>query len=130
MSRRSRRNHSTPRVRAAVRAVLVLVLLVAIVTGATSLAGCVGSSEVAVAEKVLPSVVAVRAYDAQTQLLGVGSGVIYKSDGIIVTNNHVVLAGGTEPTAGFTVAFASGKESQGTLVGRDPLSDLAVLKVG
>jgi serine protease DegQ len=55
---------------------------------------------------------------------GLGSGIIYSADGHIVTNNHVV-ASGTQ----YTVAFASGEQVPATLVGTDPQTDVAVLKV-
>src|SRR3954451_2519034 len=55
---------------------------------------------------------------------GLGSGIIYSSDGRIVTNNHVVASGST-----YTVAFASGEQLPATLVGTDPATDVAVLKV-
>ena len=55
---------------------------------------------------------------------GLGSGIIYNADGYIVTNNHVVETGNT-----YTVAFASGEQVPATLVGTDPTSDVAVLKV-
>jgi 2-alkenal reductase len=54
-----------------------------------------------------------------------GTGIIFDSDGHILTNDHVVAGGNT-----FTVLFASGKNQvMAKLVGRDPLDDLAVLKV-
>jgi 2-alkenal reductase len=54
-----------------------------------------------------------------------GTGIIFDSDGHILTNDHVVANGDT-----FTVLFASGKtQVMAKLVGRDPLDDLAVLKV-
>ena len=55
---------------------------------------------------------------------GLGSGIIYNPNGYIVTNNHVV-ASGTQ----YTVAFASGEQVPATLVGTDPTTDVAVLKV-
>ena len=55
---------------------------------------------------------------------GLGSGIIYSADGYIVTNNHVVEAG-----TSYTVAFASGEQLPATLVGTDPQTDVAVLKV-
>ena len=55
---------------------------------------------------------------------GLGSGIIYDANGYIVTNNHVV-ASGTQ----YTVAFASGEQVPATLVGTDPTTDVAVLKV-
>jgi serine protease DegQ len=55
---------------------------------------------------------------------GLGSGIIYSADGYIVTNNHVVASGSQ-----YTVAFASGEQVPATLVGTDPQTDVAVLKV-
>ncbi len=55
---------------------------------------------------------------------GLGSGIIYSQDGYIVTNNHVVQGSST-----YTVAFASGEQVDARLVGTDPLTDVAVLKV-
>jgi len=79
-----------------------------------------------VAEKTLPSVVTISASGAQAA--GTGSGEIIKSDGYILTNNHVVApavgAGGA-----LSVLFSNGKTAPAKLVGRDPLTDLAVIKV-
>jgi serine protease Do len=55
---------------------------------------------------------------------GVGSGVIYDDQGHILTNNHVI-AGAQQ----LTVALPDGKTYPATLVGADPLTDLAVLKI-
>jgi len=55
---------------------------------------------------------------------GLGSGIVYSADGLIVTNNHVVASGTT-----YKVAFASGEQVPATLVGTDAVSDVAVLKV-
>ncbi|MCB8985800.1 MAG: trypsin-like peptidase domain-containing protein [Ardenticatenaceae bacterium] len=55
---------------------------------------------------------------------GQGSGFVYSKDGYIVTNNHVV-----GDADSITVVFADGTEADATLVGTDPDSDLAVIKV-
>ncbi|WP_294323590.1 Do family serine endopeptidase [uncultured Sphingomonas sp.] len=59
-----------------------------------------------------------------------GSGFLISSDGYIVTNNHVVSAGAEGATVeSITVTLADQKEYKAKLVGRDELSDLAVLKI-
>lgn len=55
---------------------------------------------------------------------GLGSGVIIRDDGFIVTNNHVV-----EGAENFSVMLLDGSEHEATLIGSDEFSDLAVLKV-
>lgn len=56
--------------------------------------------------------------------MGAGSGVIISNDGTILTNNHVV-EGATE----VTVTLADKKEYTAKILGRDPKTDLAVLKI-
>jgi 2-alkenal reductase len=53
-----------------------------------------------------------------------GSGFLFDDQGRIVTNNHVIEGG-----SGFQVRFADGTVLPATLIGADPGSDLAVLKV-
>jgi serine protease Do len=83
-----------------------------------------------VASKVGPSVVqvnvrAVRETPLGTQRgEGLGSGVIYRSDGYIVTNNHVI-----EGATGVNVAFADGTIEDASIVGTDPNTEIAVIKV-
>lgn len=59
-----------------------------------------------------------------------GSGFIISPDGYVVTNNHVVTGrGGTEPVDKITVTLSDRTEYSARIVGRDPLSDLALLKI-
>lgn len=53
-----------------------------------------------------------------------GSGVIISSDGYVVTNNHVV-----ESATALTVILSSGEEYDAKVIGKDPSTDLAVLKI-
>ena len=84
------------------------------------------------AKKVGPAVVGitnkalVRDYFNRTQLVeqGSGSGVIYSKDGLIATNNHVV-AGAQE----IVVSLPDGKTYNGKVLGTDPNTDLAVVKI-
>jgi serine protease Do len=54
-----------------------------------------------------------------------GSGVIISADGYVVTNNHVVQGNVREVTAGLT----DKREFKARIVGRDPLTDIAVIKI-
>ncbi|MFE3444296.1 trypsin-like peptidase domain-containing protein [Nocardia sp. NPDC059180] len=83
-----------------------------------------GSTQ-AVAQQVLPSVVMIKVASNRAQ--GEGSGVVLSSDGLILTNNHVAAGGG--PGAKMEVTFADGSTAPATMVGADPVSDLAVVKV-
>jgi putative serine protease PepD len=87
-------------------------------------------SVAAIAAKVLPSVVTIEETSDAGQ--GTGSGVVLRSDGYILTNNHVVsdIAGGGAGTK--LVIIPNGKTEadaiNATIVGTDPLTDLAVIK--
>jgi len=70
-----------------------------------------------VAAELLPKVAAVRAGR------GSGSAVVFTSDGFLLTNAHVV---GSARSG--TVSYADGSSGPFTVVGRDPLSDLAVIR--
>ena len=55
---------------------------------------------------------------------GLGSGVIIRSDGYIITNNHVI-----QQADELEVRLADGRYLDATVIGTDPASDLAVIKV-
>jgi putative serine protease PepD len=77
----------------------------------------------AVAAKVLPSVVKI--YGSNQQASGSGSGIILTADGQILTNNHVAELG---VGGSLAVSFNDGSTAKATIVGRDPLTDLAVIQ--
>lgn len=92
----------------------------------------------AVASVVGPSVVniavegSVQSPFGAQQYSAEGSGVIFSQDGYIITNNHVVSdsSTGTDvPVDKLTVTFATGEKLPARIIGRDPLTDLAVVKV-
>ncbi len=75
-----------------------------------------------VATKLLPSVAALSVRTPRGA--GAGSAVTFTDDGFLLTNAHVVGGG-----SGGTAAFADGTETTFDVVGADPLSDLAVVRV-
>ncbi|GAB3870576.1 trypsin-like peptidase domain-containing protein [Dactylosporangium cerinum] len=91
------------------------------VVGATNSSGSGATTTLSdVAAQVLPSVVSISTGNA------VGSGVVITADGAILTNNHVVAtARGTT----VQVTFSSGQSVQAKIIGTEPSSDLAVIKI-
>jgi S1-C subfamily serine protease len=84
---------------------------------------------VAVAERLTPSVASLRVMERtrRGQLpAGAGSAVALTPDGFLLTSAHVVGRSTSRGRAGFT----DGREERFEVVGRDPLSDLAVLRTG
>jgi serine protease Do len=83
---------------------------------------------VRVAEMVTPSVVGIVTFagtpDGPTLPRGAGSGIVYRPDGVVVTNDHVVAKASV-----IKVILPSGRVLPARLLGDDPLTDLAVLKV-
>lgn len=83
-----------------------------------------------VAAEVAPSVVQVNVEAIQTtpfgteERPGLGSGVIYREDGYIVTNHHVV-----EGASRVNVAFADGTTERAEVVGSDADTEIAVVRV-
>jgi putative serine protease PepD len=78
-----------------------------------------------VADHVLPSVVTISVSGPGGS--GTGSGEVIRSDGYILTNNHVISAAANGGSV--KVTFADGTSVPATIVGRDVLTDLAVLKI-
>jgi serine protease Do/serine protease DegQ len=61
----------------------------------------------------------------ESKEMGLGSGVIVSSDGYILTNNHVV-----ENADELTVELSDGRKFPAKVVGSDPKTDIAVVKIG
>jgi S1-C subfamily serine protease len=80
---------------------------------------------IAVAEALTPSVanLQVRRRTRRGTVLGAGSAVAIAADGFLLTSAHVV-----EGARKGVASFSDGRESDVTLIGADPLSDLAVLR--
>lgn len=76
-----------------------------------------------IAARVVPSIVTVQVRSG-SGIGGSGSGVIYDTAGHIITNDHVVEAG-----TSYAVVLADGRVYDAVLLGTDPVTDLAVLKI-
>jgi S1-C subfamily serine protease len=86
---------------------------------------------VEIVEKTNPSVVNVSTVHLldifpfySVPIKGIGSGVIIDSNGYIVTNNHVI-----EGAEAVEVSLNDGRVFKGRVIGRDPSSDLAIIKI-
>jgi putative serine protease PepD len=90
---------------------------------ATAAAG--GCAITPVADRVLPSVVTIAVQGPNGN--GTGSGEIIRSGGYILTNNHVIAPAANGGS--IEVKFSDGSASKASLTGRDPQTDLAVIKV-
>lgn len=89
------------------------------------------SPVVKVAEEVLPSIVMIknkvsinRGFQVQQVDNGTGSGIIYRKDGYIITNQHVI-----DGASEIIVILHDGTEYQGRVLGQDSKTDLAVVKI-
>lgn len=71
------------------------------------------------------SVPRLRQRGTEKQEIGGGSGFIVSADGLIITNRHVVV----QTDAEYTVFTSDGKRYDATVVARDPVQDLAVLRI-
>jgi putative serine protease PepD len=81
----------------------------------------------AVATAALPSVVTIEVSGADQG--GSGSGVIISDDGYVLTNTHVVTLGGAVADPTIRVTTSDGRIYEATVVGTDPIYDLAVIKL-
>lgn len=89
------------------------------------------SSIAAVAEKVGPSVVSIVTQTRTSSYYGssssgeaAGTGVIVSKDGYIMTNNHVI-----EGATSVSVVDSTGEQYDAKIIGRDPLNDVAFVKI-
>lgn len=74
---------------------------------------------------VVPSIPQYRQNGTEKKSIGGGSGFFVSSDGLIVTNRHVV----EDTTAIYTVFTNDGRKHDATVVARDPVLDIALIKI-
>lgn len=84
-----------------------------------------------VADRVLPSIVMIKnkinfntGFVTQSMNQGTGSGIIYREDGYIITNQHVI-----DGASEILVTLHDGREFKGRVLGKDSKTDLAVIKI-
>ena len=94
------------------------------------------SAIIDVAAKVSPAVVRITVDGSSTDALGgtipqtgVGSGVIYDTNGWILTNRHVVTNSSGQVVTKLTVELKDGRQFDGSVYGVDTLTDLAIVKI-
>ncbi|WP_144712257.1 S1C family serine protease [Curtobacterium pusillum] len=132
----------TPRSWAALGAAVVVVVGVGVLAGWVGSRGAAGGGggavpaagsgagscdAAAVAQSVLPSVVTIEvgSGDGGSGGGGSGSGEVIDASGIVLTNDHVIASGADGPV---TVRLDDGTELDARVIGRDPRTDLAVLR--
>ncbi|MCU1498183.1 MAG: Peptidase [Acidimicrobiales bacterium] len=99
-----------------------VILPAANVANATTMLTSSESPVVGIAAKLRPAIVELQI--ASNKGRSSGSGVILRSDGHILTNNHVIDGATT-----ITVVMANGRQLKAKLVGADPDTDIAVVKI-
>jgi len=100
-------------------------------TGITNAKDWYTDPVVNVAEDVLPSIVMIKSkanvsngFMTQNVDKGTGSGIIYKEDGYIITNQHVI-----DGASQLEVILNDGRTFEGRVIGQDVKTDLAVIKI-
>jgi putative serine protease PepD len=99
----------------------------AAVSNTATATGAVESAAATIAPSVVTIAVTASPSGTSRQVAGTGSGVIISTDGYILTNNHVISGAGGR--AALEVTFDDGSTAAATVIGTDPSSDLAVIKV-
>jgi S1-C subfamily serine protease len=85
------------------------------------------NSVAGIARRVGPAVVSITVKTPTA--FGIGSGVVIDKDGDVLTNNHVISAAIGVRNASIVVTFSNEATARANVVGHDPTSDLAVIKV-
>jgi S1-C subfamily serine protease len=80
-----------------------------------------------IAARTVPAVVSLEVRVGEEA--GTGSGIVIQSDGYVLTNNHVVAPAAAGASSRLDAVFADGTRASARIVGRDPKTDLAVVKV-
>lgn len=80
-----------------------------------------------IAQRVSPAVISIEVTSGEAG--SVGSGVMIDAGGYAITNNHVISLATSDPQAKIAAVFTDGTRAEAKVVGTDPKTDLAVIKV-